>query len=277
MRTSPHRWFRRHAALPDEHGSWVLFLGPLAIGTAVAPQRSSASALFALAALAAFLARQPLTLAVKVACGRRGQDALGPALLWLGVYVAAGTVAAAALVRRGLGLVLWLALPGLAVLAWQLVLVARRDERGRLVLDLAGAAALSLAATGAWWVGAGGAQARGLVLAALVLAQAGAAIAHAALRLGQRELSRIPRWPERLARGRASLAASFGALGAVAVACGMALLPPWLWVPYALQALEALHGVARPACGLRPRAIGWRQLAVSALFTLLFVLAWRLR
>jgi hypothetical protein len=52
-------------------------------------------------------------------------------------------------------------------------------------------------------------------------------------------------------------------------------LPPWLFVPYALQWLETLWGTHYPAVGARPTAIGLRQLLVSTLFTVLFILVWR--
>jgi hypothetical protein len=37
-----------------------------------------------------------------------------------------------------------------------------------------------------------------------------------------------------------------------------------------------IRGVSNPAIGLKPRAIGYRQLVVSTLFTLLFIVTWRL-
>ena len=48
----------------------------------------------------------------------------------------------------------------------------------------------------------------------------------------------------------------------------------WLFLAYAVQWLETIYGVARPAVGLKPKAIGWRQLTVSILFTVLFIATW---
>jgi hypothetical protein len=54
-------------------------------------------------------------------------------------------------------------------------------------------------------------------------------------------------------------------------------LPQLLPVPYFLQWGETIWGALfRPAVGAKPTSIGFRQLAVSSLFTLLFILAWNL-
>jgi hypothetical protein len=49
---------------------------------------------------------------------------------------------------------------------------------------------------------------------------------------------------------------------------------PLLLLPYALQWLETIYGTLVPAVGKRPTMIGFRQLIVSSLFTLLFILTW---
>ena len=54
-------YFRRQIALPQDHGSWVFLLSPLLIGLFTGGQFSAASAALIVAALAAFLIRQPLT------------------------------------------------------------------------------------------------------------------------------------------------------------------------------------------------------------------------
>ena len=121
--------FRRHVALPAEHGSWILLLGPLAIGLAAAPGVSTPSLYVAIGALAGFLARQPVTLVVKAVTGRRSRGDLPAAWFWIIVYGAVAALMVAGLVMRGHAYVLLLALPGIPVLVWQLSLVARRAER----------------------------------------------------------------------------------------------------------------------------------------------------
>jgi hypothetical protein len=53
-------------------------------------------------------------------------------------------------------------------------------------------------------------------------------------------------------------------------------LPPFLFVPYALQWGETLYGSLRPAVGFKPARIGVRQLIVSTLFTILFIITWQI-
>jgi hypothetical protein len=54
-------------------------------------------------------------------------------------------------------------------------------------------------------------------------------------------------------------------------------LPLLLPLPYAVQWGETVWGaLVRPAVGFKPTTIGMRQLVVSSLFTVLFILAWNL-
>ena len=53
------------------------------------------------------------------------------------------------------------------------------------------------------------------------------------------------------------------------------LIPAWVWLPFLLQAAETLWGTINPAVGAKPVAVGMRQLAVTTLFTILFIITWR--
>ena len=101
----------RMAALPHEHGSWVFLLSPLAVGLAVGGRWTAATPFLVLAAVAAFLLRQPLTLWVKVLSGRRARRDAPAARLWTLVYLAGLLFASAGLWRQGLGWLAWLAVP----------------------------------------------------------------------------------------------------------------------------------------------------------------------
>jgi len=54
-------------------------------------------------------------------------------------------------------------------------------------------------------------------------------------------------------------------------------LPALLPIPYALQWGETIWGSLNPAVGVKPTRIGIRQLIISTLFTLLFVITWNLQ
>jgi hypothetical protein len=53
-------------------------------------------------------------------------------------------------------------------------------------------------------------------------------------------------------------------------------LPTWIFVPFLVQWIETLWGITHPATNWKPTAIGIRQLIVSTLFTVLFIIFWRL-
>ncbi len=265
---------KRHIALPTDHGSWVFLLMPLVIGLVAGGSFSAASLYLILAAMAAFLMRQPITIAVKALSGRRARRELAPAGFWILIYALLGLASVAGLLSEGFGWLLYLALPGGPVFAWHLYLVSRRQERRQALVEVIGSGVLALAAPAACWVGAGEPSALGWWLFALVWAQSAASILYAYLRLEQRSFSQAPPLPERLRMALPALIfTGINLLGVLALALA-GLLPPLLPLPYALQFGESLWGgLVRPAAGYRPTAIGVRQLIVSSLFTLLFILA----
>ena len=55
----------------------------------------------------------------------------------------------------------------------------------------------------------------------------------------------------------------------------LAVLPRLIFIPFLLQWLETLWGITHPAIGWKPARIGIRQLIVSVLWTILFVVFWR--
>jgi hypothetical protein len=212
---------------------------------------------------------------VKVYSGRRPRADLPPALFWTAVYALVGLAALIGLILQGYGYLLYLALPGFPVFAWHLALVNRRAERRQIGVEMVGSSVLALSAPAAVWVGLGRPDAIGWWLFALTWFQSAASIVHAYLRLEQRDLKAPPLLPARLAMAwRALLYTSFNA----AVVAGLSLvgrLPPLLPLPYALQWAETLWGTFSPAVGAKPTKIGVRQLIVSTLFTILFIIAWR--
>jgi len=267
-------WFRRSVAVPGDHGSWVFLLGPLLIGLFAGGSWRAVSFYLVVACFAGFMVRQPLTLVVKILSGRRPRADLPAALFWIAVYSTIGLIHVAGLVLRGYGYVLWLALPGVPVFVWYLYLVSRRAERRQLLVELLATAVLALSATAAFWVGRGRPDPLGWLLWLLTWAQTAASIVYAYSRLRQRELPAPPPVTRRVASGRAALLCATTNLVLVFSLGAIGLVSPWLAAPYLVQWLEVWRGVLRPAIGLKPKAIGYRQLAVSALFTLLFILAW---
>ena len=269
-----NRIFRRSIALPSDHGSWVFLLSPLIIGLAVGGRWTTPVAYLMVAALCGFLSRQPMTIVVKALTGRRSRNDLKPALLWSAIYATIGSIHVLGLVLRGYAYLLYLAIPGLAVFAWYLYLVAKRGERNRLSLEIVGAGVLALTAPAGLWAGLGHTDPLGWLLWALTWAQSGASIVFVYLRLRQRRLAEVPRISQRLRMGLPAMSftslnllavGALGVDGVIALALVIAYLPQWL---------AALGSTWHPALGAKPSTIGLRQLGISILYTVLFVWAW---
>lgn len=265
--------WRRHLALPADHGAWVFLLSPSIIGVVAGGGWRTETGYLMLASLAAFLLRQPSTIAVKALSGRRTRDDLPVALIWAGLYSAVAAIHVLGLVVRGLGFVLYLALPGIYVFVWHLVLVWRKKER-QASIEILGAGVLALIAPAGLWTGLGSPVAVGWLLWGLLWAQAVGSILHVYLRLEQRGEQAGVTMRARLGRAAIPLAVTSLSLVGVAVLGRLELVPKWLFLAYGVQWGEVLAGIARPARGWIAREIGMRQLVVSALYTLIFSIAW---
>ncbi len=275
MKKSPASLFVRHIAIPQDHGSWVFLLSPLLIGLFASRTFGWPSALTALVALLAFLIRQPMTVAVKALSGRRPRSDLPAAGFWMAVYGGGLAVLVTALVLSGYWYLLLLAVPALPVFSWHLFLVSRRRERKQAGVEILATGVLALAAPAALWVGRGAYDPLGWTLWLLTWLQSAASIVYAYLRLEQRGLPQIPPRAERWKAGRRALLYTSFNLGAVLLGACQGWLPPLLFLPYLLQWLETLWGIEHPAAGWKPTRIGLRQLLISTLFTLLFIVVWR--
>ncbi len=268
------RLYHKAVVFPQEHGTWAFLLSPLIIGLAAGGRWTTETWLLVMGMLDAFFLRQPVVMLVKMLSGRRPRTLLPAALFWTGVYGLLGVLIAAWFWRRGMAYLFWLLIPAVLVFVWHLVLVARRAERGQMGVEIVASGTLALAAPAALWVARGYADPMGWWLWLLSWFQSAASIVYAYVRLEQR---RWPEWlplRERLRAGwRALLYTTFNML-AVMVLGALQILSPFLWLAYAVQWVETVYGVWRPAVGWRPTRIGLRQLAVSGLFTLVFVLTW---
>jgi hypothetical protein len=269
--------FVRHIAIPQDHGSWIFILSPLLIGLFAGGNFGIASFVLIVASLSAFLMRQPVIIAVKAYSGRRSRRDLPVARFWILVYGLIGFTTLLVLVDQGFAYLLYLVIPGVVVFLWHLYLVSKRAERRRIGVEIVGSGVLALAAPGALWVGLGYPTPVGWLLFGLVWLQSAASIVYAYLRLQQRELPSKPDLPVRLQMGRrALLYTSFNLVVSFILSLYL-VTPPLLPIPYAIQWIETIWGtLVHPAVGFKPTQIGVRQLIVSSLFTLTFILTWNL-
>ena len=269
-------YFRKQIFLPQDHGSWVFIFSPLLIGLFLGGRFSFASLSLVIAAVAAFLLRQPITIAVKAYVGRRAKTDLRAATIWIVIYGVIILIALVELIRAGFGYLLLLAIPGAPVFVWHLWLVSKREERRQINVEIIATGVLSLAAPAAYWVGIGHYDSVGWWLWILVWLQTAASIVHAYLRLEQRELPAIPPRNELWKMGYRAFGYTTFNLVSTLILGLLSILPRFLFLPYLVQWSETLWGIFHPAIKWKPVQIGTRQLIVSVLWTILFIITWRL-
>lgn len=275
LRSGFRIFLNRHIALPQDHGSWVFIISPLLIGIWASGVWTPAMGWLIGGVMSAFLLRQPITIAVKVYSKRRPRTELPAARFWTVIYTVLALISLSWLISRGFSYLLWLAIPGIIVFAWHLLLVQRRQERRQLGVELAATGVLALAAPAGFWIGRGGPDPLGWWLFAAVWLQSAASIVYAYLRLEQRTLTYLPPVADRLRMGWRALAYTTFNVIVISLLSIRGNFPPLLPLPYVLQWGEVIWGTLRPAIGWKPVSIGVRQLAISTLFTLLFLLTWR--
>jgi len=268
--------FRQHIAIPQDHGSWVFILSPLLIGLFAGERFTPASINLIVAAMGVFLLRQPVSIAVKAYAGRRARTDLPAARFWMLVYGIIIFLALAGLVAEGFTYILYLAIPGIPVFTWHLYLVSKRAERKQAGVEILATGTLALAAPAAYWIGQGGYDLMGWALWLLTWLQSAASIVYAYLRLEQRTQAESLERSELWKIGKRALQYTSFNLALSLILGWSALLPKWIFLPYLLQWLETVWGITHPATGWKPTAIGIRQLIVSSLFTVLFIVSWRL-
>ena len=274
---SRRRRFPKHIALPQDHGAWFLFLSPLVIGLVLGGRWNLNTLLFVLAALGAFLARQPASILVKALAGRRPRRDAGPALRFLLAYAALTALGVGGLLARGQVYILYLAVPGLIVFAWHLWLLARRRERRQMGVELVGVGVLALSAPAAVWVAQGRYQPASWWLWILLWFEAATAIVYTYLRLEQRGWTVRPTLTARLRAGARALAyATFNLLAVYALGRAGQIPQGVTWA-FAVQWLEVVWGTLHPAIKRRPAYIGLRQGFVTILFTVLFIWGWGMK
>lgn len=268
--------FVKHIAIPSDHGAWIFLLSPLLIGLFASPSWSIASAVLIIASAAGFLVRQPITILVKVYAKRRPQRDRNPALFWTAAYGIIGFIAVSGLVFLGFTFILPLVIPGSLVFIWYLSQINRRRERGRVEIELAASAGLALVAPAAYWTGTGYMETTGWILFFLVWIQSGASIIYTVLRLNQRSWDGHSDRLQKIKLAKHALIFSTFNLFFVFF-CGIfGFLPIMLAAPYTIQFVETIYGTFRPAVDHKPNSIGIRQLLVSVLFTLVFIISWNI-
>ncbi len=239
------------AFLPREHGSWFLFLVPLAVGLGVAGQLNARGGAFTLAALGLFFARQPLDVILRGLRGGRPRADLAPALTWLAACALLTALAGAYLLLAArLWALLPLGLAGAGLLALQLWAARARLAR-TLWSEVIGTAGLALAAPAAHYAATGAWSATAVALWLLMAVVGVGGVLYSRWRLRRRRLAaRMP------ANGEGAIAAPprVSVLSHYGIGLALALLLALVgWAPWAVTPLYLLLFL-RVAWGTRPAA-----------------------
>jgi len=271
---SVSRILRKHYALPAEHGSWIWWIGPFLIGAAAGGRLDGNLLILFIAALAAFLSRQPTTMVVKVLSNRRPQSDLLPAIFWMLLYASLVLITIAMLALRGFVELLLIAIPAIPVFALHLWMVSQRSERGQMGIELLGSGVLALAAPAAYWVSGGSNSSEAWIIWGLTWLQSAASIVLIYLRLHQRKLPVPPAWVERWRAGSRALLYHIFNLALSIVLASFHLVPLGIPLAFFLMLLDVLEGILHPPIGAKPTAIGLRQLGSSTLFIIIVAFAY---
>jgi hypothetical protein len=249
-------------ALPAEHGGWGMLGEPLLLALLLAP--SAAGAGFALAAVAAFLVRHPL----KLALADRWRGARYPrtavAEKCAALYGVAG-LAGLALGAWQAGLTPFIPLAVAAPFALLQLAYDARHQGRRLAPELLGGAALGSAAAAVMLAG-GWPWAVAWAVWALMAAKAVSSVLYVRTRFRMDRGLGPSVWPAGLAH-----------LVAIGMAAGLALLhvAPWLSVPaFVILLGRMVHGLSARHRRLRPQAVGMQEMAFGFLTTLLLALGY---
>jgi hypothetical protein len=140
---------RYRVIFPSEHGSWSMLITPFIIGAGVAGSLPATLWLCLAAAMALFLARQPIALLIRSLRGRARIDDRAVAIGWSAILLGIMALAGMGLILMGRSSILWLALPATTVLGLTLAIGAASGPR-QLLAEIVGVIGLALAAPAAY-------------------------------------------------------------------------------------------------------------------------------
>ena len=214
---------------------------------------------------------------MKALVGRYPRTDLRPALVWLVGLGLVGAAAVPCLLAHDEARALVYVLPGAALFAWHLRLVARREERRNVAVTLMSGGALAFAAPAAYVVAGGTDTTQAWVVWLLCAVHTAASITTVYLRLDQRTWKARPDAAVRLRAGRGAILAHAVAIAAAAAAVVAGRASVAVVALFALAAVDGVLAVARPSIGVRPARVGLHQLAIDIAFAVLLAVTLAVR
>ncbi|HVS30788.1 MAG TPA: YwiC-like family protein [Thermoanaerobaculia bacterium] len=248
----------RPIALPTEHGGWGLLFEPLVIALAIRP--SAAGALLAGATIFAFLARQPLKLALQDSLRGRSSARTRYCRLFAAMYLVAAAIALGAAVKLA-GTTLLIPVGLVIPLALTTILFDANHRSRDLLPELCGTVAMSSSAA-AVAIAGGMRVVPALALSAIVLARAIPSVVYVRTLLRRAHGRAASSWPVLLLHGAAVVTVSLFA-------------PPLVTLAMAMLLVRAIWGLTH----VPPRAqtIGWREVGYGVATIALVVAGHRWR
>ena len=246
----------RPIALPSEHGGWGILFEPLVLALAIRP--SPGGALIAIAALFAFLARQPLKLALQDALRGRTHPRTRYCRLFAAAYGLSAAVALAAAVKVA-GILFLIPIGLVTPLALTTVLYDANNRSRALLPELCGAVAMS--STAAAIAIAGGMRIiPALALSGIVVARMLPSIVYVRTLLQRAHGQTSSSWPALVLHGAAIVSVALFA-------------PPLAALAMVMLLGRAIWGLTHPPP--RAQTIGWREIAYGAATITLVITAYR--
>lgn len=248
---------------------FIIGTGVGAVSGASAPYAALAVLLCFTAMMSVFLARQPLTLWVRIARGRGRRTQLPAARMWSLALLAVGAAAGAGLLALGRWPVLWLAIPALGVLAATVAITMLRGPR-LLLTELIGVAGLALAAPAAAISVTGRADTAAWLVWAITAVHNIISVLYVRLRIDERH--------ERATTQQAMWVVAAHAMSLV-MAIGAAILgylPALLALPAGALLLRALIVAQRRPPIQDVKRFGFTEMGMGLAFALLVIAAFAL-
>ncbi len=260
--------------LPKEHGAWAVLFVPLLVGLGVSRSPNWEGLLLILAALAFFIARQPvLTYFRERRFPKEARTQSASALIWAFLFVVLGVLAVLPLVLEGRHLLIPF---GVAFSHWfmfHVILVLRRKERS-LSGELLGVLGLTLTAPLAYYVSTGSLGREAWLLYALCALYFSAGIFLVKMKV-RAHLAKQPieGFSSRLAHGRATILYHLFMLASIGILIAAGLVPAVVLLAFLPSAIQAGVEIFRLSPELHLKRTGFTLLGHSVLFGLLLTLA----
>jgi hypothetical protein len=256
-----------------EHGSWAVFLIPLASGAGVAGAGTPNLVLLVLASLGIFMSYVPIQTLIREKTGAmQGHEKISASRLWAGIYAGFGLIPAVLLLVQGLWSLVVIGL--LAALFFGLHFVLVRAYQKTAAGDFVAMLGLTLTAPASYYVGTGALDARAALLWLAHVLFFGSNIVYVHMKIrgtGARKEKFTPR--EKLSIGGANLLYHAFLVAMVVLVMPTVHRPEFAGLAFLPMIAHAVYGTLNLAERVRFKQLGLLLLGHSVFFGLFISIA----